>query len=276
MNTPKNSQFIIASNILYPKKFIILSRKITGSIEETLSKIDTNCFIGQGVVIYSCTIVYFVPGDMDTVVEIELDGKRTFLEIEEILRVFPLIEGEVSEGIYRFYQSELTFYEIKDAFALSKFFNEEPNFDYEAQKLVCSPNGISLQSIKHSEELYFFERFPLTYFDFHCPICQAKIITYEKESSGEIYCSIVYQHCQHFIGNIVAVNGKYDEAALNDFHRNHIFKNGELFLETKNGQWQKTLIVIPQRSTEDSYWNKKKSPQIYMNHFLFLIENEII
>ena len=276
MNNLKSCQIIVASNILYPEKFIILSRKKTGSIEETLSKIEVNRFIGQGVILYSCTIVDFIPDDIDIPFEIDLDGKRTFFKIDEILRVFPLIEGEVAKGIYRFYRSELNFYEIKDAFALSKFFNEEPNFEYEAEKLVCYPKGISLQSIKDSKELCFFEKLSLSYFDFQCPLCQTKIITYEKESPDDIYCTIVYRHCWHFIGNVVAINGKYEEESLFDFNRNYTFRNGELFFETENGQWQKPLVCIPGASTKNSYWNNGKMPDIYMNYFLFLNDDEII
>ncbi len=264
----KGRKFIVAYDFSNPQKSVILSDEPTVPPREALTKIDTNSFVGQGVSICECRVVESLDNAKDRCCEIVAGGKPTILEITEIIERFPIIEGELQPGIYQFYATESNYYEIKDAAALSKFFNEEPNFDYANEKLVCRPDRICLYDIKTDEEVCFYERHPLTFFDVHCPLCRQKVMTYETEPDC-FECEYVSSPCPHFVGNAVLCAFDYEPEDLDDLKINYTFIDDSLRFETAEG-WQKPVIYAPPHQPLDSFWDGSRAESGYADHFFFM------
>jgi len=271
MKNQKNNLFIIAFNLVKPRESIILARSVTeDSVEKLLMETNLSNFTGKGIVVYSCLIKNSVVRDSDLIFEIDLSGEPTVFEVKTILEVFPLIEGEVTPGIYKFYADDFDYSEIKNATALTQFFSDDTNFEYDAQKLICRSSGIAIQKINENKDLCFFERLPLTYFDVHCPVCQTKVITHETDSPENILCSIVENPCAHYVKNITFIAGSYEEFALKALKRRYSLQNQELFLESSAGRLEKALIYIQPESAKQSFWGKLETEKQNNNHIIFL------
>jgi len=267
----ENRQFIIAYNFLNPEKSIILHPKAIGSEKEVFSKTDANSFVGQGIWICESRIIESIAEAKDYSCEIILGGKSTAFEISKIVQCFPVIEGEISPGIYRFYERQSDCFEIKDALALSKFFDEEPNFDYENEKFVCSSDRIGIYGIKSGEELCSYQRYSLSFFDIYCPFCKQKVMTYEVDSYI-FRCESLSLPCSHFVGSAVWSSVGYEVEELNDLKINHKLIGENLYFETSKG-WQKPIVYIPPFDPVNSYWGSSLSRDKLIFHFFF-IESE--
>ena len=269
MNQPaQNRKFIVAYDFLDPQKSTVLSDELIGSSDEAYALIDTSQFIGRGILTCECRVIESPADAKDLCCEIIVGGEAMILEIIKIIACFPIIEGEVRAGIYQFYSTESTYYEIKDAAALSKFFDEEPNFEYENEKFVCHPDRISLCDIKSNEEVCFYEKHPLTFFDVHCPLCRQKVKTYETEP-GSFECEYSSSPCPHLVGNAVECSFGYEQEELDDLKANHKFIGGDLYFETNEG-WQKPVIYAPPHQPLDSIWDGSRSESSFADHFFFL------
>lgn len=264
----KERKFIVAYDFLDPQKSVILSDEITVSPREALTKIDTSPFIGQGILTCECRVIESLDNAKDRCCQIAVGGKPTILEITEIIECFPIIEGEVQAGIYQFYEHESNYYEIKDAAALSKFFDEEPNFDFANEKFVCRPDRICIYDVKTDEEVGFYERHPLTFFDVYCPLCRQKVMTYETEPDC-FECKNFSSPCPHFVGNAVWCSVAYEPEELNDLKINHKLINENLYFETAEG-WKKPIIYAPPHQPLDSIWDGSRFASSYADHFFFM------
>ena len=267
----ENRQFIIAYNFLNPEKSMILHRNSINSEEQVLSKIDVSRFVGQGIWICESKIIESIAEAKDYSCEIILEGKSTAFEITKIIQCFPVIEGDVSPGIYRFYERQSDCFEIKDAFALSKFFDEDPNFDYEEEKFVCHPDRISIHSIKSGEALCSYLRYSLSFFDIYCPLCQRKVMTYEVDSYI-FRCEPLPLSCPHFVGSAAWTSIGYETEELNGLKINHKLIGENLYFETSKG-WQKPVVYTPPYDPVNSYWGSSFSRDKLVFHFFF-IESE--
>lgn len=264
----KEPKFIVAYDFLNPHRSVLLSDETTGSLKEALTKIDTSPFIGQGILICKCRVIESLDETKERCCEITVGGKPAIFEITGIIECLPVIEGEVQAGIYQFYASESNYYEIKDAAALSKFFDGEPDFDFENEKFVCRPDRISLYDMKTDQEICSYERHPLTFFDVYCPLCRQKVMTYETRPV-RFECEELSAPCPHFVGNAVWSSGGYETEALNDLKINHKLAEEHLYFETAEG-WRKPVIYVPPHQPFDSFWDGSPSESIYADHFLFL------
>ncbi len=265
---PQDRKFIIAYDFLNPNQSMLLSRELTDVPEEALSKIDVRRFIGQGIWICEAAIIELLQDAEDLSCEIATDGNSIVFEVKEILKCFPVIEGKVEPGIYEFYQSEGDYYEIKDALALSEFFDEEPNFQYENEKFICRPDGIGLYSIEEGKEVFFYQRHPLTFFDIYCPLCQQKVMTYETESYL-FRCQPSSLSCPHYIGYAGWVFTGYETEELNELNINYKLVGDNLYFETSKG-WQKPIIYTPSYDPVNSYWNGFLDESNFASHFFFM------
>ena len=265
-----NPQTIIAYDFRHPEKSAILRQNIVGSRADVLSEMEVTAFIGRGIWICEARVIESVNDAEDFACEINLDGKLTAFEIVSIIRFFPLVEGDLAAGICQFHESEPDYYEIKDALALSELFSENPNFDSETEKLVCSPDGISLLSIEDGAQLNFYERHPLSFFDIYCPLCREKVMTYEIDSES-LRCQPLALSCPHFAGHAVWSAAGYESETLKDLKANYKLVGENLYFETRAG-WQKPVIYAPPPNPQDSFWSGalQKQESGFADHFFFL------
>lgn len=217
--------------------------EITDSPQETLAKIETGSFVGQGIMLCECRVIESFDVARDLCCEISVAGKPTVLEMTKIIESYPVIEGEVSAGIYQFYAGKTDYYEIKDAAVLSKFFSDDPSFDCENEKLVCRPDRVSIYDIKSNEAICSSERHPLTFFDVYCPLCRQKIMNYETKPD-RFECEELSLPCPHFVGQAVWSSGGYETEELDDLKINYRLIEKQLYFETIQG-WQKPVIYTP-------------------------------
>lgn len=260
-------KFIVAYDFLNPPRSVILSDKITASPRDALTKIDVTPFVGRGMMICECKVLESPDQADDDCFEIHVGDEPMIFEITEFIRCLPIIEGELRPGLYRFYEQGPNYYEIKDAAALSKFFDEEPNFDYENEKFICRPDRISLHEMKTGEEFCSFTRYPFSFFDVHCPLCRQKVITYKAEPE-RFECKDLSIPCSHYVGHAVWCSIGYETRAIDDLQISHKLVADELYFDTAEG-WQKPIIYAPPYQPLESIWDGSDAENTYQDHFFF-------
>ncbi len=260
-------KFIIAYYLPDPHKSLLLLRNVPVStkVEMFFSKRYFEKFVGRRYMICECKVIESVENEQDYLCQIIVDGLLTAFEVEVILRTFPLVEGEVSPGIYNFNEGECEYYEIKNVFDLSDYFALEPMFDYENEKIVCSLDGITIKT-KDGEEICFCGKHPLTFYDISCPLCGQPVVTYKTDG---FKCLPIYLSCPHFVGEAVWGAGGYEAEPLNNFRINHKFIDKNLHFETVIG-WQKPILYAPPHDPKNSYWDGSGNKGEYATHFLFM------
>lgn len=264
----QNRHFMLAYDISYPEKSFLLNREELKVSDKFSSGLDFSDFVGRGLLICEAIRIRSLDEANDSACEIIVEDQLVVFEVREILERFVSIEGEVEAGIYKFYEDEPEYFEIKDAIALSQFFDEEPNFDHTMGRLVATSDGITVYSAEEADKVLFFQRHPLTFFDIFCPLCSKKVVTYERVEDS-LYCREVFRFCQHFVGCIVWYYGGYFKEPLDELDVNYRLSNGVLYLETSEG-WQKSIVYAPPLDPVNSYWDGSLTESSGASHFVFI------
>lgn len=264
MSAQSQVRFVVAYNLISPVDSQLLARDVSPAraIEIAEDAEQTNLYTGQGTVLYLCRTIEPAEDAADFAFALAENQRSTIFEIVKILRVFPRIEGALAPGIYQFYPQELQYYEIKDFAALSRFWNNDPNFDFETKKIVCCADGIAVfdlheqvrsKSNDNRHDARFAERLPLDYFDVFCPLCNARVVTHQ---AGEEYlqCEIIETPCRHFVSNLVCIGDSFIPEELDDLNRRYELRRGKLHFAVADDEWQEAIIQALSRTERESFW----------------------
>lgn len=231
----KEKHFVVAYNLLNPKKSKILSNNVDYFSLDVFLNTDANDFVGRGFEIYGCTLAEISCGESEVLIELDFEGKQTIFEVKDYIFSFPVIEGNLIPGIYQEYNDgSFDFFEITDVLSLTKFINHTHEVEFAKNKYLCNSEEITFTNFEETKPQYFFPGFPLTYFDVRCPFCHQKVITYQTmrennctDPADGLRCSLAKLPCSHFVGLAVLEGASYERAALDNLRRNYKYENNE-------------------------------------------------
>lgn len=258
MDKSYKNRFVIAYNLLDPTESQILTRNLNQQQAEDFARRTATDFLGRGFALYYCKTIRSLASANDLAFELSLDNHPTAFEVVTILEMVPFIEGTPAAGPYQFYPQSLMFYEIKDLATLNLFWNNDANFDFENEKIVCQENGIYKlheQALSGAGNNRFVVRLPLTYFDLYCPVCHKLITTYQADQES-LLCEIdETSSCVHNVGSVLCSvsHGRIDEVIEGPDHPFEL-RDGRLFFDVGQDEWQEAIIHTVDGSLKQSYW----------------------
>lgn len=273
MEFNKDNIYIVVEDFYKePSRYILLEESATES-QEILNLIDTEQFLGKGIIINLCRLLGPVDFDLnDEDYELVLSNNNSNYSFEVLdCLLFPRIEGDLTPGIYP--DNYLgVHYELKDIWDLSELFSRftETGRGLDEFKVVCHKGSIEVIDIKNGiEETYeTIPAYPFSYFDLYCPICSKKIISYEVTDNDSIRCSFKKTKCEHYIGLVERENGLYMKECFKHLQLNYKVEDAYLFLLTING-WKKAVTYTPPINPLISHWGASGGEN-YTDVFLFL------
>jgi len=274
MSADERPLYLVAENLFDGTSSKLLGRAALDEARQLQPAYDLTGFVGRGYRINLCEKITSPDEAEDLVVTVDVGGEKQYFEVSEIVEGFPLVEGTFTPGIYEMLEYE--YYALEDVAALSKEAEDDPNLLTEGYKIVCRADAVDFIELPSGELLCSIERHPFSFFDVFCPVCRARILTYEK-SQNEFdlnHCETVETPCPHFVGNSVRMEGfGYMSGQLKKHGLNYKFVDNELFFETAPDEWQKALIYNAPGDRTNCYWCDDDSE--YKNDFFFL-ENRLL
>jgi hypothetical protein len=235
--------YLIAENVFDPSGSKLLTRtdadsaeKLDQTARQINKEFDFSEFLAGGYYICLCYLIDSPNLAGDVAITIKIGEQEYFFEIAQVVKAFPLIEGNFAPGIYEFHPHAHWYFEVHDLLTLSDvYFGYYVNELVGEVRIVCSENAVELVWASDGEMIERMDRHPFNFFDVDCPICGQRVITHKIESNESPRCEIVYQECPHFIGNVVDMAGGYEDGILDKFRVNYRFISGELFFENGSG-----------------------------------------
>jgi len=182
MKFKTDNLYIIAENYPEPAETRILFETTADQItvEEWQANVNFEQFYGKGFGIYICYPLESIECDTE-----DEDYKFIFtqnhqacgFEIVEYIADFPLIEGNLTPGIYgEEYLSK--WYVVNSIQDLDEIYNllPEESMHYNQFKFICRNDSLEIVELNQSTESVWGQIpvHPFTYFDIHCPICSKK------------------------------------------------------------------------------------------------------
>lgn len=277
MSFNTESGYILAERLFDEPEIVVLAEineenKDDAEQEERVRSAAAEYF-GKGVCIYSAKWTgHPGPDGEDEKPEIRLEsgGVNYDFYTEEVLAVYPRIEGSFHPGIYR---EDFAFYKIESVRDLSEMFADSYRWamPHNKYKLVCRADAVDIIVFTGNERDDYSLKvpvYPLTYFDLFCPLCSKQIIFCKLIDNASAGCFYEIDECSHYLGRCLKLRDRYLLESLDNIQCEYRLEEGEILAATADG-WQKPLIFIPPFDPGFSYWGKSSGEESD-DAFLFL------